>query len=255
MTTTAVLTKKIGAAALLSAAFIFLPSTPAAADEANDEARRAAALKELESAFFESADAENASGAIDAAARLQREVNAVIRRGLGGRLHGQKEDAAWGGGDSPEVVIVEFFDYQCGYCRQMTPTIEKAGKMAGVRVIIKEYPILGEESVRAAKFALAAAKMGKGREWHFNAQKYQNNDDGRRSVARNLELDFDELKAAAEAPGAWDETLKANARLANIFQFGGTPAFLVGRAALHGAVPEESFLQLVEQEREKSRAN
>ena len=70
--------------------------------------------------------------------------------------------SSWKGAEKPEVTLTYFFDYACGYCRQSNPDIERLLKEdKGLRVVYRELPILGPESVAAARVSLAASKAGK----------------------------------------------------------------------------------------------
>ena len=75
--------------------------------------------------------------------------------------------SSWKGAAKPDVMLVEFFDYACGYCRASNPHIERLLKEdKGLRVVYRELPILGPESVAAARVSLAASKAGRFRQFH-----------------------------------------------------------------------------------------
>ena len=70
--------------------------------------------------------------------------------------------SSWKGAAKPEVTLTYFYDYACGYCRQSNPDIERLLKEdKGLRVVYRELPILGPESVAAARVSLAASKAGR----------------------------------------------------------------------------------------------
>ena len=75
--------------------------------------------------------------------------------------------SSWKGAAKPEVTLTYFFDYACGYCRQSNPDIERLiAEDKGLRVVYREFPILGPESVAAARVSLAASKAGKFAAYH-----------------------------------------------------------------------------------------
>ncbi len=77
-------------------------------------------------------------------------------------------DAPVLGNPEGDVLIVEFFDYRCGYCRSVANTVRRNVETDGnIRLVMKEFPILGPPSVLAARAALAAAKQGKYKAYHF----------------------------------------------------------------------------------------
>ena len=170
-------------------------------------------------------------------------VNGVTLRTL------TEDDSAIGQG---ETIVAEFFDYQCGYCKRMFPAVVKAMEASKVRVVVKEFPILGPNSVLAAEYALAADRQGKYAEFHEKLMTAA----GRLSpefldrTATDLHLDVEKLKADAKGPEV-QAIIARNRQLARALQITGTPAFFVGETPLRGAVGEEQFLQLVEAEKAK----
>src|SRR4029453_12850383 len=75
--------------------------------------------------------------------------------------------SSWKGAEKPDVVLVEFFDYACAYCRASLPHVEQLLKEdKGLRVVFRELPILGQDSVAAARVSLAASKTGRFNQYH-----------------------------------------------------------------------------------------
>lgn len=143
-------------------------------------------------------------------------------------------------GDGP-VTLVEFLDYQCGYCRKALPDVMAFMDPARqVRVVFKEYPVLGAASELAAKAALAAREQG-GDDAYLRFHKALYDVNGRLSDARIFEiagkvgLDVDRLRKDMEAPEI-AARLDANRELAAKLQISGTPAFVIGDRILRGAV-------------------
>ena len=132
------------------------------------------------------------------------------------------------GDPSGAVTVVEFFDYRCGYCKHSLEAVRAAALLAGVRLQMREYPILGEESVQAARAALAAARQGAYEGAHFALMAHEGGFDAEsiERIARDLGLDVERLRTdmASEEIGA---LIDANRELANRMGVTGTPAFLV----------------------------
>lgn len=122
-----------------------------------------------------------------------------------------------GGNPNGEVSLVEFFDYNCPYCRQMASVMIEAEKRdPELRVVFEEFPILGRNSVFAAKAGLTANKQGKYVAFH------------------DAILDVDRLKADMEDP-AIAALIEKNLKLAEVLRINGTPGFVAGHQILRGA--------------------
>ena len=105
------------------------------------------------------------------------------------------------GNPEGDVTIVEFFDYNCGYCKRVLPTVQELIKEdKGIKVIFKDIPILGPTSETAAKWALAAQKSNKYFEFHQALMSHKGpiTDDTLSKIATDLELDPARLKKEAE---------------------------------------------------------
>src|SRR5260370_31870284 len=103
-----------------------------------------------------------------------------------------------GGNPNGDVTLVEFLDYHCPYCRQMVPVMMQAENLdPQLRVVYKEFPILGPNSTFAAKASLAAHKQGKYVAFHRALYQVRGNVDPRKvtEVAATVGLDADRLKA------------------------------------------------------------
>ncbi len=140
------------------------------------------------------------------------------------------------GNPKGKVTLVEFFDYQCPHCVDMAPAIEGLVKSnAGLRVVLKEFPIRGEVSVYAAKAALAANKQGKYWEFHQALMKSGSaaplTDDSVLAAAKSVGLDMDKLKTDMNSD-AVDQQVKGNYKLAQDLQLMGTPALFIAKTTL-----------------------
>jgi protein-disulfide isomerase len=142
-----------------------------------------------------------------------------------------------GGNPDGDVTLVEFFDYNCPYCRQMAPLMTQVEAAdPKLRIVYKEFPILGPNSMWAAKAALAAHKQGK--YVAFHRALYQIRGQVAESkvleVAGEVGLDVDRLKADMQDP-AFESVLDKNIKLAQALGITGTPGFVFGDHILVGA--------------------
>lgn len=154
------------------------------------------------------------------------------------------------GSPSGDVTLVEFFDYHCGYCRQMVPAVQQLLRDDGrLRLVLKEFPILGPDSVTASKAALAAERQGKYREMHFALLAAP--DLSLASVLRIAKaqgLDTDRLQSDMES-AAIKNKLAANLQLAQALGIEGTPAFALGDRLIPGAVGHDQLAALIGEQR------
>lgn len=152
------------------------------------------------------------------------------------------------GNPKGDVTVVEFFDYQCPYCKKMIAPLNDAMTKDGkLRMVLKEWPVLGPESVTAAKASLAAQKQGKYREFH-NAlmdTKGRLSESIVMSVAEKAGLDTKKLKKDMEASDVQEE-LKQNQALAAALQLEGTPAFVIGNHLAPGAISADTLREMIE---------
>lgn len=153
---------------------------------------------------------------------------------------------AWAGAKDGDVVLVEFFDYACGYCRASLGDIERLLKEdPKLKVVFRELPILSADSEQAARVSLAAAEQGRFGEFH--SAMYQA---GRPSpatiAAAQAKSGLDAAKAGDSArSAAVQRELENNVGLARTLGFNGTPAWVVGDQALNGAVGYDALKQAI----------
>ncbi len=151
------------------------------------------------------------------------------------------------GNPSGDVTVVEFFDYNCGYCKAVFHPIRDAVLQDGkIKFIFKEYPILGDSSVLAAKAALAAAKQGKYVEFHTALMDWKapKDDAAISTIAKNLGLNEAQLKADMNSPEI-QQTIEADRALGLKLGVNGTPAFIIGDKFYPGALDADAFKKLV----------
>lgn len=157
-------------------------------------------------------------------------------------------DSPVAGNPKGDVSLVEFFDYRCPYCKQVVPALEALlAEDKQLRFVFKEFPVLGPDSVTAAKAALAARRQGKYDAMHraLMATKGQLNEAAVFKVAGAAGLDVDRLKRDMSAPEI-GRMLKVNHKLAEALEIRGTPAFVVGDEIVPGAISLDALKQLVE---------
>lgn len=154
--------------------------------------------------------------------------------------------SSWKGAKDPEVVLVEFYDYACPYCKASNPHVDRLVKeYDDLRVVYRELPILGPHSVTAARLSLAASQAGRFNRFHDALYAA-----GRPSPENNA--------AAAQAVGippeptedpAIEAELRRNFQLAGQLGATGTPVFVVGDRVLNGAVGYDALKEAVEDAR------
>jgi protein-disulfide isomerase len=154
-------------------------------------------------------------------------------------------DAPVAGNPNGDITVVEFFDYNCGYCKRGFHNIlELIEKDKNVRVVFKELPILSKDSEDAARIALAARAQGKYWELHraLIESKGRVTEAFALETAGKLGLDVEKLKADKDSEPVKAELARVEA-LARSMNITGTPHFLVGDEAIGGA-PEDLLDQL-----------
>jgi protein-disulfide isomerase len=151
------------------------------------------------------------------------------------------------GNPQGDVTVVEFFDYRCPYCKKVTDSlVSLIGSDSKVRIVFKEFPILGPDSVVAAKLALAAHKQGKYREVHeaFMAHKGSFDKDALIELAASVGADPARLATDMEDPAIIAQ-FQANDALAASLGISGTPGFIFGRKLVPGAISLDDMKKLV----------
>lgn len=150
--------------------------------------------------------------------------------------------SSWQGAEKPEVTLTYFFDYGCGYCRQSNPDIQRLLKEEkGLRVVYRELPILGPDSVAAARVSLAASKAGKFLQYHDAL--YAAGRPGPDSIA--LAAKSAGIPAQPTDDAAQEAELRANMALASQLGATGTPLFVVGNRVINAAVGYDALKEAV----------
>lgn len=157
------------------------------------------------------------------------------------------------GNPDGNVTVVEFFDYNCGYCKSMFETVlDTIQDDKELRLVLIEFPILGPNSVVASKAALASRNQNMYGPFHQAMLTHRGalNESVIMTLARGVGLDVDQLKADMKDPSI-DEIIDRNRAIAQQLEINGTPAFIVGDSLVPGAVSREQFDQLIEQEKSR----
>lgn len=158
---------------------------------------------------------------------------------------------AYSGNAKGDVTLVEFFDYQCGYCKQVTSSIIKLIKKDPMlRVAWKELPVLGENSFIAATAAMASQKQDKYLEFHVALMNSRGklNYQTIMQVAKRVGIDTKKLKKDMANPEIriyLDET----AKLAKSLSIKGTPGFIIGENIVPGAASYDQLKNFIEKTR------
>jgi protein-disulfide isomerase len=161
-----------------------------------------------------------------------------------------------GGNPAGDVTLVEFFDYNCPYCRGVAPTlVELRGADPGLRLVYKEFPILGPGSEAAARAALAAERQGKYQVFHdalMHAREKLAEAEVFR-IAAAVGLDLDQLKRDMADP-AIEAAIARNRALAAALGIDGTPGFVIANRVVPGALERPTLEGLIAEARSKAAA-
>ncbi|MEZ5887344.1 MAG: DsbA family protein [Paracoccaceae bacterium] len=160
-------------------------------------------------------------------------------------------------GGNPEggLTVVEFLDYRCGYCRKAHADVAELVRSDGdIRYVVKEFPILGEESLLASRFAIAALQvLGADAYEKINAGFYESfrgdvTEETLTAFAASLGLDPAPILARMNDPEV-TAIIEANHLLAQRMDISGTPTFIIGDQVVRGFAPLEAMRQIVEEAR------
>ncbi|SEM48504.1 Protein-disulfide isomerase [Loktanella fryxellensis] len=156
-----------------------------------------------------------------------------------------------GGNPDGDITVVEFMDYRCGYCKRAFPEIESLLQADGnIRFIVKEFPILGEQSVLASQFAMAAqivAGEDAYKAVHETLMSFNGEitEDSLLALADSLDLDGAAIMAGTADPEV-ERRIAANRALGESLAISGTPTFVVQDQMVRGYVPAADLQRLVD---------
>jgi protein-disulfide isomerase len=175
---------------------------------------------------------------VEASKALQAQQMAQMQKAAMGAIEKNKaelfndpETPIAGNTKNPTVYLVEFFDYQCGHCRQMADVVDKVLKAnPNVKLIFKDWPIFGGTSKDAAKASIAAYQQDPTKFYDFHNALYAANPpldhDNIMGIAKKAGLDTDKLASDMKSK-AIETQLRANFLLSQELRLQGTPAFVL----------------------------
>ena len=172
-------------------------------------------------------------------------------KSMSSEIFHNKDDLV-GGNSNGKVTMVEFFDYNCGYCKRAFPEVMKMiDTDRDLKLVMKEFPILGPGSVYAARAAIASRKQGKYWEYHLAMMAHEGRIDEAVAdqIAEATGLDVKKLKADMQS----DEVtgiISRNMQLAESLKIQGTPAFIIDQTIIPGAVGFDALTAAVKQVRD-----
>jgi protein-disulfide isomerase len=182
---------------------------------------------------------------VEAVQELRRRQEAAKQAALQSTLKAKRDELLSDAADpvvgnpKGDITIVEFFDYNCGYCRRVKSAVDSVvSKDGNIRLVYKEFPILGPGSEVASRAALAAKRQGKYEKFHNAMFAFRGRLGATQvmSIAKAVGLDMDKLKADMKDPAIMAQ-IKKNHALAKQLGITGTPAFVIGNELVPGAVP------------------
>lgn len=155
-----------------------------------------------------------------------------------------------GGNPDGDITIVEFMDYRCGFCKRAFPEVQNVLSADGnIRYIIKEFPILGEPSVLAARYAIATQLVAGDDTYkvvHDTLMEFQGEitDQSLARLSESFDLDHAAIAAMMD-DGKVNDIITQNRALAQQLQISGTPTFVVEDQMLRGFLPADEMLAVV----------
>ena len=164
-----------------------------------------------------------------------------------------------GGNPNGDLTIVDFFDYNCPYCKLAAKSLEKTVKTDGnIRLVYRDWPILAETSIIGARLALAAKYQGQYLPVHHALMDVPGHGVSQEQMieaVRNtgidlMQLDIDIARHADDIAGL----IKRNLNIAQAIGFQGTPGFLIGSYKVNEALDEEGFMRVVADARARQKA-
>jgi protein-disulfide isomerase len=158
--------------------------------------------------------------------------------------------SSWRGAAKPDVTLVEFFDYACPYCKASNPFVDRLLKEdGGLRVVYRELPILGPDSLTAARLSLQAS--GSGRFAQFHDTLWAAGRPAPETIAKAAQAAG--ISPVPQKIPAVEVELRRNYELAGRLGATGTPLFVVGNRVMNGAVGYETLKQAIAAARKAKR--
>ena len=163
-------------------------------------------------------------------------------------------DPFMGAGDEADIVIYEFSDYNCGYCKRVYEDLQTVlADDDKVRLVLKEFPILAQSSLDAARASVAAHMQGKFERFHIGMMEWRGpiSMDTIMDVARDADIDIEQLQADMRTDEVTN-VIERTRYTAQELEISGTPALIIGTEIVPGAVSADEIKKIIAQERKKA---
>ena len=158
-----------------------------------------------------------------------------------------KNDNLFLGNKNGKEIIIEFFDYNCGYCkRSFSEIMELVSENKDIKIILKELPVLGESSILASKASIASQKQDKYFEFHQELINFSGLISliDIKKISKELGINYEQLQKDMNS----EETIlliKESYRLADLIGVRGTPAFIINNNLIPGAIGKNEMLRFL----------
>jgi len=158
-----------------------------------------------------------------------------------------KNDNLYLGNKNGKEIIIEFFDYNCGYCKRSFPEImELVSENKDIKIILKELPVLGESSILASKASIASQKQNKYFEFHQELINFSGLISliDIKKISKELGINYEQLQKDMDS----EETIlliNESYRLADLIGVRGTPAFIINNNLIPGAIGKNEMLRFL----------
>ncbi len=239
--------------------FLFALSSPVAALdlEAMTDAERAAFRAEVRAYLLEEPEVlQEAIGVLQERERLAEIANDQLLAVTYADALFNDRHSYVGGNPAGDITIVEFMDYRCGYCKRAFSEVEALlAADTNIRFIVKEYPILGEQSVLASRFAVATQLVAGDdayRAVHDTLMEFRGDitQASMTRLAEILELDAEAIIAQMDSNEV-SNIIAANRALGEQMQISGTPTFVIEDQMLRGYVPADAMVAIIAELRDE----
>ncbi|NUB43083.1 DsbA family protein [Fertoebacter nigrum] len=247
---------RLSLAAPLLAALALPLSFPLAAQEMTDD-ERTAFRAEVRAYLLENPEVLMEAIGVLEQRQAAEQVNADAQMLQSNADEIFNDGVSWvGGNPDGDITVVEFMDYRCGYCRKAFEEVEELVRSDGnIRFVVKEYPILGEQSVLASRFAIAVLQVA-GNDAYKQAHdalmtlRGDATPEALARLATDLGLDAAAITARMDSEEV-TEVIAANQLLAGKLAINGTPSFVINQTMLRGYVPLDGMRTIVADQRSR----
>ena len=163
------------------------------------------------------------------------------------------------GNPSGDITLVEFFDYNCGYCKKALADVKTLMKSdPKLRVVLKDFPVRGPDSVEARRVALAVKNQLQGQkllDYHVKVMDSRGRVNGERAIAVAKDMGVDVARLQKDMEGAEvRNALQENMAIGDKLSLTGTPAFIIGETVIPGAVGIDPLKQVIANVRQCGKA-